>query len=72
MAKKSKFIDLKKKNIQYEQDNTLFTLYSYNQINMTVNLFSAADQQVIEIPFAHLPKKMKKIINPQLTGKDNA
>jgi len=65
MAYKSKYIDLKSKNIQYLKDNEIFTLQSYNQLNMTVQVLSLTNQTTVELPFAHLPKKIKKQVNPK-------
>jgi hypothetical protein len=64
MAKK-KFIDLKSHNIQYTDGHDTFTLHVYNQISMTVTVYSLREQTTHVVPFAHLPKQIKKLINPK-------
>lgn len=67
MAKKKQNMDLKNKNISYTQDNTTFKVVYLNASNMTVDVECFKNNvlsEKITLPFAHLPKKIKSLINP--------
>ncbi|QOP42713.1 hypothetical protein FJR45_01590 [Sulfurimonas sediminis] len=66
MAKKKRTYDFSKENIQYIQDNIQYRVLRFNQEYMTVDVvkFEKNEKTNIEMPFAHLPKAVKKIIKP--------
>ena len=67
MAKKKKSYDLSKENVEYTQDNIQYKVTRFNPSNMTVDVIKSEDakkKELIEMPFAHLPKAVKKIIKP--------
>jgi len=67
MAKKKKICDLSKENIQYIQDNIKYKILHFNPAFMTLHVikFEGEDKKdIVEIPFAHLPKAVKKRIKP--------
>ncbi|MEA1915370.1 MAG: malate dehydrogenase [Campylobacterota bacterium] len=54
-------------NLQYEQRNQLFKIISYNPTSMMVEVGIYEKETFIKtqkIPFAQVPKKIKKILNP--------
>ncbi len=66
MAKKP-IIDLKSKNITYEQNNQTIKLLSFKKSNMTLDIAIYEKGEFIKnsnIVFAHLPKSVKSIIKP--------
>lgn len=67
MAKKTEIISFKNKNITYTQDNQMIKVLSLKKPKMVVELACFEHDKFIEnkvIPFAHLPKNIKSIINP--------
>lgn len=65
MSKKN--IELKRQNISYEQDGVKYHLISLKASNMTVSIDcyeKGTFSKNISLPFAHLPKKIKSLINP--------
>jgi len=67
MAKKKKSCDLSAKNIQYTQNNIHYKVLRFNPSYMTVYVMKLEDNEekgYIDMPFAHLPKEIKKIIKP--------
>ena len=66
MAKKVQFMDLKKQNLSYEDSGKKYELLSLNRTKMTVELNCIENQKKSKVilPFAHLPKNIKKLINP--------
>jgi len=67
MAKKKKISDLSKENIEYMQDNTKYKVVRFNPEYMTVHVIKFEEnkkQEIVDMPFAHLPKAIKKIIKP--------
>jgi len=66
MAKKKKISDLSKENIEYTQDNINYKVLRFNPEYMTVHVTKLEENKktTIEMPFAHLPKTVKKIIKP--------
>ena len=67
MAKKKKICDLSKKNIEYVQDNINYKISHFNPEYMTVHVIKFEGnekQEIVDMPFAHLPKAIKKIIKP--------
>lgn len=66
MAKKP-IIDLKSKNITYEQNNQVIKLLSFKKSDMTLDIAIYENGEYLKdssIVFAHLPKKVKSIIKP--------
>ena len=67
MAKKKKICDLSKENIEYTQENTHYKVLRFNPEYMTLHVVKFEDtgkKEIIDMPFAHLPKAIKKIIKP--------
>jgi 5-formyltetrahydrofolate cyclo-ligase len=67
MAKKKKIIDLSKQNIEYTQENSVYKVLRFNPEYMTVHVSKQEESEkkdIIDMPFAHLPKAIKKIIKP--------
>ena len=68
MSKKRKpQIDLSQKEITYEMDNIKYKVVRFNPNYMTIDAnlhYSNGKKESITIPFAQLPKKIKKIIRP--------
>lgn len=64
---KKKTIFLEDKNITFKRDNVVFLIISFSPSSMTCALVSINNQirsTIRSYPFAHLPKEIKKIINP--------
>lgn len=64
---KKKTIFLEDKNITFKRDNVMFLIISFSPSSMTCDLISIENKTKSTIksyPFAHLPKEIKKIINP--------
>jgi len=67
MAKKKKSIDLRNKNLEFSENGICYKLLRFKAENMTIDVIRyEGDKKLDEynIPFAHLPKAMKKIIKP--------
>jgi len=68
MAKKKKSIELSKKNITYEVDKQSYKVIRFLPMDMTVDIMVLNEGLLKEgmqnIPFAHLPKNIKKIVKP--------
>ena len=66
MAKKP-IIDLKTKNITYQERDKTIKLLSFRKSNMTLDVAIYENGEYIKddnIVFAHLPKSVKSIIKP--------
>lgn len=65
--RKTPFTHLKARNISYTEGESTYTLISMNRDTMTLEV-SISDGKTEKIdtafPFAHLPKKIKKELNP--------
>jgi hypothetical protein len=64
---KKKIIPLQDKNITFKRDNVVFLLSSFSPASMTCELIAVENglkSTLKAYPFAHLPKEIKKIINP--------
>ncbi|MGB6329450.1 MAG: malate dehydrogenase [Halarcobacter sp.] len=64
---KKQFIDLKSKNISYEQNNQTIKLLSFKKSNMSLEVSIFENGEYIKnstIVFAHLPKSIKARIKP--------
>lgn len=67
MAKKQEIINLKNKNITYEENSISYQVLNLRKPKMTVELASFSNNTFLEnkiIPFAHLPKRIKLIVKP--------
>jgi len=68
MAKKRAIIDLKSKKITFDLERLNYHVQNFNPNNMIVNVIvfeNSIKQGSQELSFAHLPKEIKKIINPK-------
>ncbi|MCP4969597.1 MAG: malate dehydrogenase [Arcobacter sp.] len=66
MSKKS-IIDLKSKNIRYEEKNKTIKLLTFNKSKLTIEIAIYEKENFIEnrtIVFAHLPKSIKSLLKP--------
>jgi hypothetical protein len=67
MAKKKKSIELTKDNISFQEKDTLYKLLRFYPDKMTIDTMvyeNGQKQGMRNLPFAHLPKDLKKIIKP--------
>jgi hypothetical protein len=67
MAKKKKAVDLRSKNLEFTQNSITYKLLRFKAEDMTLDVIRYEEGRKIDeynIPFAHLPKSMKKIIKP--------
>jgi len=66
MAKKKKSINLVKDNILFELEERICKVICFYPHNMTVEIICSYNDKKEQrnIPFAHLPKKIKKYIKP--------
>gem|GEM_PF-1099689 len=67
MAKKKKSIELSDKNITFESKKITYKVIRYYPTAMTLDVLIQADgvkQGVQTVPFAQVPKEIKKIIKP--------
>jgi hypothetical protein len=65
MAKKKQPINLKKLQLSFEEKGVLYKLLEFKPSSMTIDVQRYENSILIDtfnIPFAHLPKKLKKII----------
>ena len=66
MAKKKPTINFSSKNITFSERERYFKVISFNQEHMIVvcTVTVEGKKEKIELPFAHLPKDIKKEIRP--------
>ena len=67
MAKKKQSIELTKQNISFQEKDTLYKLVRFYPDKMTIDTMvseNGVKQGMRNLPFAHLPKEIKKIIKP--------
>jgi 5-formyltetrahydrofolate cyclo-ligase len=66
MAKKKPTLNLSTKNITFSEKERHFKVISFNQERMTLDCIVTVDdkKERVELPFAHLPKEVKKLIRP--------
>jgi hypothetical protein len=67
MAKKKKNIDLRDKNLEFSENGVTYKLLRFKAENMTLDVIRYENGIKIDeynIPFAHIPKAMKKVIKP--------
>ena len=66
MAKKKKTIDFSTQNISFREKEREFKVLSLNLNSMDVEVvvFENEKKKVEKMPFAHLPKEIKKVLRP--------
>jgi hypothetical protein len=67
MAKKKKSIELSDKKISFEIEKASYRVIRFFPSKMTVDTMVTEDgvkQGMRNIPFAHIPKEIKKLIKP--------
>lgn len=68
MAKKKKSIELSDRKISFEREKIHYKIIRYYPTAMSIDAMVTDEhgqkQGMQNIPFAHLPKEMKKIIKP--------
>jgi hypothetical protein len=66
MAKRKENIDLRAKNIVFTIQNEEYKALRFYQAKMTLDIIltSSEKEGIKNIPFAHLPKEIKKKIKP--------
>ncbi|MBS4067036.1 MAG: hypothetical protein WC279_14350 [Sulfurimonas sp.] len=67
MAKNKKSIELMNSKISFTLERTLYNVIRFFPTKMTVDVMIFEDgvkEGIKTIPFAHLPKEIKKIIKP--------
>jgi hypothetical protein len=67
MAKKKKNIDLRNKNLEFAENGISYKLLLFKAENMTVDVLRYENGTKLDeynIPFAHIPKAIKKLIKP--------
>ncbi len=68
MAKKKKNIELSSKNITYQIDKQNYKVIRFIPSTMCVDILVTNEgmlkEGLLNIPFAHLPKNIKKIVKP--------
>lgn len=67
MAKEKKSIELSDKKISFNLERVLYNVIRFYPTKMTVDVMVFEDDVKVgvkTIPFAHLPKEIKKIIKP--------
>lgn len=68
MAKKKKNIDMSDQNITFTMQEQSFKVIRFNPSNMTLDVMISNDgvmkKGLNTIPFAHIPKEIKKLIKP--------
>ena len=67
MAKKKKSIDLREKNLEFSENGIRYKLIRFKTENMTLDVIRYENGTKLDeynIPFAHIPKSMKKMIKP--------
>lgn len=65
--RRSPIVQLRARNITYEEGDRHFTLLSMNRDTMEIEVEVKEGNEtkiLTDFPFAHLPKKIKKEINP--------
>jgi len=66
MAKKQENQDLRQKNIRFQIQNEEYQAIRFYPSKMTLDILSlnTKGEGIKNIPFAHIPKEIKKIIKP--------
>ncbi len=67
MAKDKKSIELHERKISFKLENSSYNLIRFYPTKMTVDVMvfeNGIKEGIKTLPFAHLPKEIKKIIKP--------
>jgi len=67
MAKKKKAVALTQKKLEFTENNITYKLIRFKPENMTLDVIRYEKEEKLgefTIPFAHLPKALKKAIKP--------
>ena len=67
MTKKKKAIELSAKNLEFTQNNVTYKLIRFKPEFMTLDVIKYENDVKMgtdTLPFAHLPKKLKRFIKP--------
>jgi len=67
MAKKKKTIELSSKKIEFTQESRLYKVIRFYPSDMSIDAMvfdNDIKEGVKNIPFAHIPKSVKKLIKP--------
>ena len=67
MAKKKKSIELTQKKLSFVDKGITYKLIRFKPENMTVDVVRYEGEKRLDsfnIPFAHLPRELKKIVKP--------
>ena len=67
MAKKKKSIELTHKKLSFTDKGITYKLVRFRPENMTVDVIRFEGEKKVDtlnIPFAHLPRELKKIVKP--------
>lgn len=65
--KKQKSVELSTQNISFKEKNTEYKVIRYYPAKMTLDVMvfeSGLKSGMQELPFAHLPRELKKLIKP--------
>jgi hypothetical protein len=68
VAKKKKPIDLSKKNLEFTQNSIRYKIVLFRPENMTLDVMRFEGDKklgISSLPFAHLPRELKKTIKPK-------
>ena len=67
MAKKKKTVELTQKNLEFIENGITYRLIRFKPQNMTLDVIRYENGTKLgefNIPFAHLPKAIKRVIKP--------
>ncbi|MDD2904833.1 MAG: hypothetical protein WBK95_07300 [Sulfurimonas sp.] len=67
MAVKKQIIDFAEQNISYKEKNCVYKVLRLHPEHMTVDvniLENGVKKGMLKLPFAHLPKEIKKLVKP--------
>jgi len=67
MAKKKKSLELSDRKISFEMQRVAYNVIRFYPTQMTVDVMvfdNGVKEGIRNIPFAHLPKEIKKLIKP--------
>jgi len=64
MSKNNVQIDLRNLNLVFDMLNIKYKIMKFYPSKMTLDVEVIDTKDIINIPFAHLPKKIKKLIKP--------
>jgi hypothetical protein len=65
--KKLKFVELRKKNLEFTKDNITYKLLLFRAEAQSVDIAIYEDGKFIkedEMAFAHIPKELKRLVKP--------